>query len=333
MLLLTCNHKSNEVSRMEQRRVKPYSKDEAMKYAKSVLQNEMDCTVKSISYIGGGSYGYVYACEIDKSPYKLIMKACRVDGMCQQEAHAIMLLGEDSLIPMPKVLFTVLSNEETPLDFICEEFVEGKNCLSPFLTIFSSKKSKKEFAEKITDAMGYWHSKTNDKFGLIGNAVFDTWLDYYKPFAFEILETARDLCNKNKIGKDILLVMEKAWDNFDYIFSEPVENAVLIHGDLNTMNIMTDKHLNPTAIIDPLESKWADKEYDLFQLRNLNGDMFNLYETYKRKFPVSEKCDIKCAFYGLYNEIYCNIMAGSFNVFLIKPVVKRMKKELVKAGL
>ncbi|MGN1160871.1 MAG: hypothetical protein ACI4SX_01360, partial [Candidatus Fimenecus sp.] len=89
--------------------------------------------------------------------------------------------------------------------------------------------------------------------------------------------------------------------------------------------------LTPTAIIDPLESKWADKEYDLFQLRNLNGGMFHLYETYKSKFPVSEKCDIKCAFYGLYNEIYCNIMAGSFNQFLIKPVVKRMKKELSKA--
>ena len=318
---------------MEQRQVKPYSKDEAMKYAKAVLQDKMNCNVKCISYLGGGSYGYVYVCEIDKSPYKLIMKACRVEGMCLQEANAIMLLGEESLIPMPKVLFTSLSNDKIPLDFICEEFVEGKNCLSPTLTIFSSSKAKKEFAEKITDAMGVWHSKTNDKFGLIDNAVFDTWLDYYKPFAFEILETARDYCNKNKLGKDILLTMESAWDNFDYIFSEPVEEAVLIHGDLKTMNIMADKHLKPIAIIDPLESKWADKEYDLFQLRNLNGEMFNLYATYKNKFPVSEKCDIKCAFYGLYNEIYCNIKAGSFNQFLIKPVVKRMKKELSKAGL
>lgn len=318
---------------MEQRRVKPYSKDEALSYAKSVLQSKMNCNIKKISYIGGGSYGYVYLCETDKSPYKLIMKACRVDGMCQQEAQAIMLLGEDSLIPMPKVLFTALSNNEIPIDFICEEFVKGRNCLSPLLTIFSSKRSKKEFAQRITDAMGFWHSKTNDKFGLIDNAVFDTWLDYYKPFAFEILQTARYLCDNNKLNKDVLLVMEKAWDNFDYIFSEPVENAVLIHGDLNTMNIMADNHLNPTAIIDPLESKWADKEYDLFQLRNLNGDMYNLYETYKRKFPVSEKCDIKCAFYGLYNEIYCNITAGSFNAFLIKPVVKRMNKELAKAGL
>ena len=143
MLSSFCNHNSNEVYNMEQRRVKPYSKDDAMKYAKSVLQNKMDCTVKNISYIGGGSYGYVYICEIDKSPYKLIMKACRVDEMCEQEAHAIMLLGENSLIPMPRVLFMSLSNDDIPLDFICEEFVEGKNCLSPILTIFSSKQAKR----------------------------------------------------------------------------------------------------------------------------------------------------------------------------------------------
>ncbi len=318
---------------MEKRKVKPYSKDEAEKYAKSVLQEEMDCNVKSVLYIGGGSYGYVYACETDKAPYKLIMKACRVDGMCEQEANAIKLLGEDSLIPMPKILFTCLSNENIPLDFICEEFVDGSNCTSPLLSVFSSKKSRIEFADKVTDAMGYWHSKTNDKFGLIDNAVFDTWLDYYRPFALGILESARDCCGRNELDRNVLLIMERAWKSFDFIFSETVENAVLIHGDLNTMNVMADEHLNPTGIIDPLESKWADKEYDLFQLRNLNGERFRLYDTYKSKFSVSEKCDIKCAFYGLYNEIYCGIMAGGFNKILLYPVVKRMRKELEKAGL
>ena len=318
---------------MEQRRVNPYSKDEAMQYAKTVLQDKLNCTVLNISYIGGGSYGYVYACGIDKSPYKLIMKACRVEGMCEQEARAITLLGNDSLIPMPKVFFTFLSNDAIPLDFICEEFVAGKNCTSPVLTVCSSKQAKKDFADKITDAMGYWHSKTNDKFGLLDNAVYDTWLEYYKPFAADILEAARAYHKKGKIDNDTMRTMEKAWDNFDFIFSEPVEKAVLIHGDLNTMNMMADKRLNPTAIIDPLESKWADKEYDLFQLRNLNGEMFHLYETYKSKFPVSEKCDIKCAFYGLYNEIYCSVRSGNFFLFLIKSVTKRMKKELSKAGL
>ena len=36
-----------------------------------------------------------------------------------------------------------------------------------------------------------------------------------------------------------------------------------------------------TGFIDPCGSIWADREYDLFQLRNMWGDAYGLYETYK----------------------------------------------------
>lgn len=314
---------------MKQRKVKPYTKEEAMKFARLALQREFDCTVSEIKYIGGGSYGYVYLCTTDIAPQKVIMKACRVDGMCEQEANAIKMLSLDSPIPLPEIYFTYPCDDEIPLDFICEEYMEGDNCLHPKYLLKSSI-VKKKFANKIVDTMAVWHSREHDKFGLLEGADCDTWIEYYKPFAFEILQSARE---SSALDKETLQAMEKAFANFDYIFSEPVEKAVLVHGDLNVMNIMADRHLNPTAIIDPLESRWADKEYDLFQLRNLTGEKFKLYETYKKKYPVSEKCDIKCAFYGLFNEVYCNIMAGSFCAFLLKPVVKRMHKELKKAGL
>lgn len=313
---------------MEHRMVKPYSKEETMAFAKTVLQGEFDCGIENIEYIGGGSYGYVYLCKINKAPYKVIMKACRVDGMCSQEANAIKMLSIDSPIPLPEIYFTYYCNDEIPLDFICEEYIEGDNCLNPKY-LRKLPRTKKNFANKIVDTMAVWHSKTNDKFGLLESAECDTWIDYYKPFAYDILQSARE----NNMDKSILQIMEEAFKHFDYIFSEPIKEAVLIHGDLNVANIMADKHLNPVAIIDPLESRWADKEYDLFQLRNLTGESFKLYETYKKKYPVSEKCDIKCAFYGLFNEVYCNIMAGGAYAFLLKPVAKRMKDELKKAGL
>ena len=122
--------------------------------------------------------------------------------------------------------------------------------------------------------------------------------------------------------------MERAWNAFDYIFSEPVTAASLIHGDMNVMNILSDRHLRPTAIIDPLETKWADREYELFQLRNLTGDRFGLYETYKKKYPVSEKCDLKTAFYGLYHEVYAYITSGTKVNFILMPLVRRMERAL-----
>ena len=318
---------------MKQKEIRPVSKKKAQEYAEAVLENTYNAKVNSIKYVGGGSFGFVYRAAIDKEPFTVIMKACRTQGICEREASELTLLGADSLIKTPKVYFTFLATDEIPIDFIGMEFVEGTNCFADFAKLLNSKKAKKQFADEITTIIHYWHEQTNDKFGLIGNALYDEWLDYYQPFAADILDCAKELTSSGKLEKKVLDTMERAWDAFNYIFSDKVETASLIHGDMNVMNIMSDKHLHQTAVIDPLESKWADKEYELFQLRNLTGDKFGLYDTYKRKYPVSEKCDIKTAFYALYHEVYGYIISGTKVNFILMPLVKRMNKELDKCNL
>lgn len=318
---------------MKQKEIRPVSKKEAQEFAKTVLENTYNTTVKSIKYVGGGSFGFVYKATIDKEPFTVIMKACRTQGICEREASELTLLGADSLIKIPKVYFIFLATADIPIDFIGMEFVEGTNCFTDFVKLLNSKKAKKRFADEITTIIHHWHEQTNDKFGLISNAVYDEWLDFYQPFAADILDCARELTSSGKLEKKVLATMERAWDAFDDIFSDKVEPASLIHGDMNVMNIMSDKHLKPLAIIDPLESKWADKEYELFQLRNLTGDKFGLYETYKAKYPVSEKCDIKTAYYALYHEVYAYIVSGTKVNFILMPLVKRMNKELDKCNL
>lgn len=318
---------------MEQKEIRPVSKKDAQSFAIAVLETTYNTKVNSIKYVGGGSFGFVFKADIDKEPFSVIMKACRTEGICEREASELTLLGSNSLIKIPKVYFTFLATNEILIDFIGMELVEGSDCFMDFIKLLNSKKSKERFADEITTIIHHWHEQTNDKFGLIGNAVYDEWLDYYQPFAADILECARVLTNRGKLEKKVLTTMERAWSAFDFIFSEKVETASLIHGDMNVMNIMSDKHLHPTAIIDPLESKWADKEYELFQLRNLTGDEFHLYETYKAKYPVSEKCDIKTAFYALYHEVYAYISSGTKVNFILMPLVKRMNKELDKCNL
>ena len=315
---------------MEPKKTKNVTKEGAQKYAVSVLEDKLSCKVNSIKYIGGGSFGFVYLAEIDNQPEKIIMKACRTDGMCEREAQGLALLGENSLIRIPTVYFTSLASDIIPIDFICMEFIEGTDCFTNHSFLFKSSKKKKEFADKITSAMRVWHETENDKFGLVGNAAYDSWLDYYKPFAEDILLTARELNKNGRLKTSVLEAMEKAWNAFDEIFSEPIKKAGLIHGDLNVMNIMADKDLNPTAIIDPLECCWADTEYDLFSLRNMTGERFGLYETYKSKYPVSEKCDLKTSFYALFFEVYCYIFSGAPVVKIPRILVKRMNKELRK---
>lgn len=318
---------------MEQIKTNPITIDAAKQFAILVAKKELCCNVITVEYLGGGSFGYAYKIDIDISPYTIVMKACRCDNMCQREALELKLLAEDSLIHIPKVYFTYLKDNIIPIDFICMEYVKGKNCFNSFSKLFLSKAKKRKFADKVTSAMYAWHSKINEKFGPIQNPIYDDWLEYYKPLAFDVLQTARSMVNERKLETYFLDVMELAWSNFDYIFSEKIENARLIHGDLNVMNIMTDDNLNPVAIIDPLESKWADAEFDLFQLKNLTGNAFGLYEMYKSKYPTSKNCDLKVAFYALYHEIYCYISSGRRTKINHLRCLIQLKKEMRKSGL
>lgn len=318
---------------LEKRILNPVTKEQAQQYAVAVLENKLTCQVKNIGYVGGGSFGFVFKADIDKAPYTVIIKACRTEGMCKEETADLQRLGMDSLLPVPKVYFSFLQTADIPVDFICMEYVKGKDCFTDHTFLLKSKKQKQAFAEKVTAAMYYWHEQTNAKFGTLEQPKFDEWLDFYQPFALDILESARVLVKQGKLEKFVLKSMERAWTAFDYIFSEKVEKASLIHGDLNVMNIMADENLQPTAIIDPLESKWADREFDLFQLRNLSGNAFNLYETYKKNYPVSPKCDLKTSFYALYHEVYCAIISGNKVNVILYPLVYRMNKELRKVGM
>ena len=93
---------------------------------------------------------------------------------------------------------------------------------------------------------------------------------------------------------------------------------------------MVGKGLEITGFIDPLNSMYADREYDLFQFNNLSGKRFFLCDTYLKKYSASEKAEQKLAFYGLWNEVYCFIKAGTLIPFIMNPLVKNMNAVLEK---
>ena len=310
----------------------PLTKQEAKAYASLVLEKRLGGHVKSIRYLGGGSFGFVYLAQINRAPYTVVMKAFRAKGLCAREALELETLGRDSLIAVPKVIFVHEATERAPIDFLCMEHMPGTDCFTDFKKLLLSKKTKAKFADEVTSIIRHWHEVTNEMFGPLNNAIYDDWFDYYRPFAENVVESARVLAERGELPRAVLDTMERAWTAFDFIFSEPVEKPGLIHGDLNVMNILSDSRLNPLAIIDPLESKWADPEYELFQLRNLSGNCFKLYETYKRKYPVSEACDIKTAFYALYHEVYTYILTGSRIHWYLPQMVRRFNQDLRRAG-
>ena len=284
-------------------------------------------TPESLEFIGGGSYGKVFRAVIGGVPAAL--KTYRVKGSQNAEAEQLKILRANTSVPMPEVLFTY---EDAEISLLAMSFIEGKNVLNPSF-LLKSKARKAAFAGQVVDGMSEWHSVTGGKFGALSNPVYGGWYEYYT-------QTMRDpwlngltaLAEKGKFSKNSLELLLKASDIFDGIYTEP-DRAALIHGDLNIMNIMADpKSFELTGFIDPCGACFADREYDLFQLRNMWGDAFGLYETYKSKHTLSDHSDFKVAFYAAMNEASMRLKGGL--IFPLWEIMdfNRLKLEMERIG-
>ena len=291
-----------------------------------LVSEKLDKKVSNIKFIGGGSYGRVYKTVLSNGE-TIAVKAYRIQGSQYEEAQQLNMLSANTNVKMPKVLFTY-EDEETAI--LAMTFVEGQNVLNP-LFLLKSKSQKQKFADDVVSGMLQWHSVTNDKFGELSNPDYDSWLEYYKKEKQEPwLAGLKKLSEKGKFSKINLKLLCEATEIFNNL---PEENSspVLIHSDLNIMNIMADpKTLKLTAFIDPCTCMWAEREYDLFQLRNMWGDAYGLYDTYKQKYKLSEYADFRVAYYGAMNEAHCRLGGG-----LIMPLWEvlcnnRLRKEMKK---
>ena len=197
--------------------------------------------------------------------------------------------------------------------------------------LFKSKSQKQKFADEVVSGMLEWHSVTNDKFGALSNPVYDSWYEYYKnerqkPW----LRALGELAEKGKFSKKKMELLCEATELFNKL-PQKKTTPVLIHADLNIMNIMADpKTFKLIAFIDPCGSIWADKEYDLFQLRNMWGDAYGLYETYKRKCETSEYTDFRVAYYGAMLEASMRLKGGHIVPLWEDLNFSRLKKEMKK---
>ena len=305
----------------------PLTKEQTLEYAKRVVGQKLGKTAEKVGYLGGGSFGRAVSVKC-KDGQKLVVKFLRAKGMMQKEAHDLKLLAKYSTVKVPDVLFTRLGDSEIPVDCYGMEQIEGKSSLFALGMLFLGKKRRKQFADQVTAALHAIHSCKNDKFGDTMNADCDGWLDHYRPFAAEVLKTAEEYHAAGKLKGKVINAMRAAWEKFDVIFSEEVKEACLIHGDLNVGNIMVGKGYKITGFIDPLNSAYADREYDLFQFDNLTGKRFFLRETYIEKYGASRYCMQKLAFYGLWNEVFCYIRSGILIGLIMDPLVKNMNKRL-----
>ena len=223
------------------------------------VENEFKQEAINIKYIGAGSFGKVYKAETKNNAY--IFKIYNKTGIAMKEVNSLKILSRNNAVKIPYIYFVHTSDTAFKKDVICMEFIEGKNALFNAKLLFASKKAKQKFAYDVINAMDEIHKIKNAKFGYIDNPAYESWTEFYREFANDIYNKAVIENQNGKFHKYILNTLTQAINNYDKIFDEEVNEAVLIHGDLNVMNIMVDKKFKITAFIDPLNSMYADREY------------------------------------------------------------------------
>lgn len=303
------------------------SKEQGKELAMKVAEKRLNKKVYGAKYLGGGSFGRVYCVDFfDHS--KIVVKFLLTNGMVEKEVHDLKLLAAHCPIKIPKVFF--MEKADGFVDCYGMERMEGRPAFFQFGMLFAKKRKKQAFADRVVESLHAIHACKNEKFGDTMDPTFDTWQECYKPFAKEIYDDAEKFYSQKKLSKKIISAMRLAWEKFDIIFSEKVEEACLIHGDLNVVNIMVDKRGELTAFIDPLNSMYADKEYDLFQFYNLTGKKLWLGKTYVEKYGASKYYKQKIAFYGLWNEVLCAMKSNTIIPFIMNPLVKNMNKAIAE---
>lgn len=306
---------------------KSLESEKAAEYALAVCEEGLGKSGVKTKNLGGGSFGTAVGVTFGNGS-EAVVKFLRADGMLEKETHDLQLLSENCGVRMPKVLYFRSADGSIPLDCYVMDKIEGSTLFMSFGKLLYSKSAKLAFADKVTDALHGIHECRCDKFGDTMNPQFSSWLESYEPFMDDVYLAAKQLSEDGQLSPEIVSTMSRARDKFQNIFSQPVYDACLIHGDLNVGNIMVGKGLRITGFIDPLNSMYADREYDLFQFNNLTGKRFFLCDTYLKKYGASEKAEQKLAFYALWNEVYCFVKAGTLIPFIMNPLVKNMNAVL-----
>lgn len=293
---------------------------------KAVAPKELSAEIKELKFIGGGSFGKVFRADLADGR-TVAVKAFRRQGANLEEASQLKVLAVNTSVKMPEVLFTY---NDDKIALMGMSFIEGKNVLEAGF-LLKSKAQKTAFAKAVIDGMSQWHGVKGESYGFIDGKRYDTWLECYKKEKQEPwLKGLSELADKGKFSKKKLSLLLEATKIFNEVYTEP-ESPVLIHADLNIMNIMADpKSFELKGFIDPCGAMWADREYDLFQLRNMWGDSYGLYEEYRRRHGLSSVADFKVAYYGALHEASCRLQGG-----LIMPLWEelcniRLRREMKK---
>ncbi len=295
---------------------------------KSVVEKQMNTTVKQIRAVGKGASGSVYLVRITTEPYQIAVKTSMFYDAIGKEREMLDFLSARVSYRVPKTYFLHQENETV---FLGMDYIKGMSGKSKYLAFIPSRKKLKN---SIIDALMNAQSVHNDKFGKYDNPAYDTWAEYYKDYFVDIYAFTKQKFEKNEIEAEIMEAVELINKNFDEIFSATNNIPCLCHGDFWMPNLIIDFWKSELAgAVDPFDMLWAEPEYEIFCLTLGFGEKLKLYEEYKKRNSTTKYCDLKVELYALCNELNWYILLGEMGHDYLMYRAKRLIKIMKEMGM
>lgn len=257
--------------------------------------------------INQGFYGWVFLIESDNK--KIIAKVYKQLGYMNNEVLQLDMMRRYALVKVPEIYDVSHKNDNCFFDVMFMEYINGVNAADIKIT---DSKEKTKFSNQVVENLLAINEISNSEgFGsYLTNEYSKSWEEYYKSYINSLYNS---VCNKKPLlfSKKNVELMNKLFESYDKVFSIPVKESHLIHGDYNLWNLIADPQTNNLlAVIDPFESIFADRELELYQLQNANGDEYELLDNYASHIALSDNFVVKKPFYFFWNDLNHMVKTG-----------------------
>ena len=269
---------------------------ESIKEIENIVCKEFGKKPSTVNSLSGGSINRVYHLVVEKVEFVIkINLSNRFPNMFEKEKKGLELLAKSSFkIPNP-IAFGTLEN----FDYLVLEYIQPGSSIN--WEIFGFK-------------LAQLHNITNSQFGLdhnnyIGsleqnNNYKSTWEEFYSNFRLlPLTEKARD---KQLILKSDVNKIEKLCLKLNELI--PNTKPSLIHGDLWSGNLISDKNNEP-VLIDPAVY-YAHPEMDWAMLSLFGNYPTIAMEKYNEINPIEKDFEKRKEIHQLYPLLVHLILFG-----------------------
>ncbi|MBR6675753.1 MAG: fructosamine kinase family protein [Clostridia bacterium] len=286
---------------------------------KSSIKANMGLSALELSKLGNGSVGSVYKVLCDTAPETIAVKVSSHPAVMKQEYRMLSFLREKTESKIPRVYYF---EERKDCGIIAMEYINGVSGESDAV---KNLPDKVKLANSIVDNLITLQKVKGDKFGPYDAPTFNSWREFYKGFADEILEFSKIKHSEGRLDAYVLSAVERSFGYFNEIFGGEDFLPTLIHGDYWMPNFIIDpEKAELLSVVDPFNVMWADPEYELFALDVGYGIELGLYRLYKSKVQTTKYCDVKLELYALYSEILWYKKLGSIDHSFLRMRAERL---------